>query len=112
MTFDETMQGHISGGFCAGASVDWLRCVLQGGAADHRPDVNLASVAYLSQVPRQREKFRADYNSKVQWQARRETRSSQVLDLTVVGASKPTSCQPNGVVALIDTILNDKRLAA
>jgi len=196
------MQGHISGGFCAGASVDWLRCVLQGAGADHRPDVNLAGVAYLSQVPQQREKFRADYNSKVQAlqaeSARTESqklaavhqRAQQLLDaklktagvtqaefdqfqtdlqaavekqekaleeekrvakgkfdaalsqdvvfarfwthfvtfvdgklaaklgahkyssLTVVGASKPTSYQPNGVVALIDTILNDKRLTA
>ena len=45
------LQGHISEGFCAGAAVDWLRCVLQGGAADHRPDVTMAGVAFLAQAP-------------------------------------------------------------
>jgi hypothetical protein len=196
------MQGHISEGFCAGASVDWLRCVLQGGAAGHSPDVNLAGVAYLSQVPQQREKFLADYKSKVKAleaesiRSGRENmsalqeRAEKLLDaklktagvtqaqydqfaadlqkaltarekalqeeerlkkgkfeaalskdvvferfwthfgkfvddklsqrlgpqkysnLTVVGASKPTSYQPNGVVAFIDAIMNDKRLTA
>jgi len=196
------IQGHISGGFCAGASVDWLRCVLQGGAPDHRPDVDMASVAYLSQVPKQREKFRADYNAKVQALQDESVRTGrqkltavqqhaqQLLaaklktagvtqaeydqfqtdlaaaverqeraleeekrankgkfesalaedavfvrfwtyfgklvdeklaaklgaqkysNLAVVGASQPTSYQPNGVVAFIDTILNDKRLTA
>jgi virulence surface antigen len=59
------LQGHISEGFCAGAAVDWLRCVLQGAAASHRPDVTMASVAYLAQQPVQREKFLADFKSKV-----------------------------------------------
>jgi len=196
------IQGHISGGFCAGASVDWLRCVLQGGTPDHRPDVDVASVAHLSQLPTQREKFRADYNAKVQALQDEsvrtgrqkltaiQQRAEQLLaaklktagvtqadydqfqkdleaavqkqekaleeekrvnkgkfeaalaqdavferfwmyfgklvdeklaaklgaqkysNLAVVGASQPTSYQPNGVVAFIDTILNDKRLTA
>jgi hypothetical protein len=33
------LQGHISDGFCSGASLDWVRCVLNGGSAATGPEV-------------------------------------------------------------------------
>jgi hypothetical protein len=99
------MQGHITDGFCAGASVDWLRSVLQGAAPDHRPDVTMAGVAYLAQTPSQREKFRADFNSKVrkledeslrtlnQNIRSLNERAQQILDMKVKNAG-PSLTQP------------------
>jgi hypothetical protein len=56
------LRGHMSKGFCAGASLDWLRTVMNGGNAASGPDVMTAGIAFVKQTPTARNEFYASFN--------------------------------------------------
>jgi hypothetical protein len=60
-TAPASLQGHIGDGFCSGASLDWLRCILQGGSPTYSPDVVMAGFAQIMQAPTKRNDFRSGF---------------------------------------------------
>ncbi len=61
-----SLKNAVSNGFCAGASLAWVRRVLHGGSAKEGPEDLHAVVAQLSQKPGKREEFYGDRKAALQ----------------------------------------------
>src|SRR5690242_3479114 len=74
------LQLAIAEGFCCGACMDWLRCVLNGAGGGHEPDVLLAGVGSMAQHSARQEEFFQTCKAKVS-QARGEDQRRINLDI-------------------------------
>lgn len=76
----DKLRHEIADGFCCGACMDWLRCVLNGAGAGHEPDVLLAGVGSIAQHHAVQDEFFQTFKANVN-QARAEDQRKVNLEI-------------------------------